>query len=126
LRAAKVTARVRAAGMKKIEVIIKPSTLDAVKAALEKAGINGLTTSEVKGLGSQKGRTELSRGSDYVIDFTPKLKLEIIVRDEQAGAVVSAILRKARIGVVGDGEICVISLEDVIRIRTDERGDAAI
>jgi len=112
--------------MKKIEVIIKPSTLDAVKAALEKAGINGLTTSEVKGLGPQKGLTELSRGSDYVIDFKPKLKLEMIVRDEHVGAVVSAILRKARIEGVSDSEICVMSVENAVRIRTHERGDAAI
>ena len=112
--------------MKKIEAIIKPFTLDAVRIALEKAGISGLTTSEVKGLARQKGRAEPSKGSDYSIEFKPKLKLEIIVRDEQADAVVSAILRKSRIGGAGDGEICVMSVEDVIRIRTDERGDAAI
>ena len=112
--------------MKRVEAIIKPFTLDAVRAELERVGISGLTTSEVKGFGRQKGRTELYRGSEYIIDFKPKVKLEVIVRDEQADAVVEAILRRARTGRIGDGKIYVSDILDVIRIRTDEHGEAAV
>jgi nitrogen regulatory protein P-II 1 len=112
--------------MKKVEAIIKPFTLDAVRAELERVGINGLTTYEVKGFGRQKGRTELYRGSEYIIDFKPKVKLEVIVRDEQADAVVEAIIRRARTGRIGDGKIYVSDVLDVIRIRTDEHGEAAV
>jgi nitrogen regulatory protein P-II 1 len=112
--------------MKKVEAIIKPFTLDAVRAELEQVGISGLTTYEVKGFGRQKGRTELYRGSEYIIDFKPKIKLEVIIRDEQADAVVEAIMRRARTGRIGDGKIYVSDILDVIRIRTDEHGEAAI
>jgi len=112
--------------MKKVEAIIKPFTIDAVKAELELAGVTGLTTYEVRGFGRQKGRTELYRGSEYIVDFKPKLKLEVIVRDEQTDAVVDAIQRKARTGRIGDGKIYVSEVSEVIRIRTDERGDIAI
>jgi nitrogen regulatory protein P-II 1 len=112
--------------MKQIEAIIKPFTIDAVKAELERAGISGLTTYEVKGFGRQKGKTELYRGSEYVIAFKPKLKLEVIVRDDQAQAVIDAIRRKARTGRIGDGKIYVTPVIDVVRIRTDERGDIAV
>jgi nitrogen regulatory protein P-II 1 len=114
------------ARMKKVEAIIKPFTLDAVRAELERVGISGLTTYEVKGFGRQKGRTELYRGSEYIIDFKPKVKLEVIVRDEQADAVVEAIIRRARTGRIGDGKIYVSDVLDVIRIRTDEHGEAAV
>ncbi|MFZ1887793.1 MAG: P-II family nitrogen regulator [Candidatus Binataceae bacterium] len=112
--------------MKKVEAIIKPFTIDAVKAELELAGVTGITTYEVRGFGRQKGRTELYRGSEYIVDFKPKLKLEVIVRDEQTDAVVDAIQRKARTGRIGDGKIYVSEVCEVIRIRTDERGDIAI
>lgn len=112
--------------MKKVEAIIKPFTLDAVRAELELVGISGLTTYEVKGFGRQKGRTELYRGSEYIIDFKPKIKLEVIVRDEQSDAVVEAIMRRARTGRIGDGKIYVSDILDVIRIRTDEHGEAAV
>ena len=112
--------------MKKVEAIIKPFTLDAVRAELEQVGISGLTTYEVKGFGRQKGRTELYRGSEYIIDFKPKIKLEVIIRDEQADAVVEAIIRRARTGRIGDGKIYVSDILDVIRIRTDEHGEAAV
>lgn len=112
--------------MKKIEAIIKPFTLEGVKEELQKAGITGMTAYEVKGFGRQKGHTELYRGSEYVVDFLPKLKLEIVVRDDQAATVVQAITRKAHTGKIGDGKIFVSDLSDVIRIRTDEHGNDAI
>ena len=112
--------------MKKIEAIIKPFTLDAVKEALSKAGINGLTAYEVKGFGRQKGHTEMYRGSEYVVDFLPKLKLEILVADAQADAVIDALMGAASTGKIGDGKIFVTELKDVIRIRTKEHGDSAI
>ena len=112
--------------MKKIEAIIKPFTLDAVKQELQSVGITGLTVYEVKGFGRQKGHTEMYRGSEYVIDFLPKLKLEVIVRDDQLTTVIDAITRKAHTGKIGDGKIFVSELQDVIRIRTKEHGDAAI
>ncbi len=112
--------------MKKIEAVIKPFKLDEVKEALQKAGIQGMTVSEVKGHGRQKGHTELYRGSEYVVDFLPKVKLEIIVDDAQAQAVVETIVKAAKTGKIGDGKIFVSSLEEVIRIRTGETGKSAI
>jgi len=112
--------------MKRIEAIIKPFTLDAVRAELEAVGITGLTTYEVKGFGRQKGRTELYRGAEYIIDFKPKIKIELVVHDDLADAVVQAILRRARTGRIGDGKIYVSPVVDVIRIRTHEHGEAAI
>jgi nitrogen regulatory protein P-II 1 len=112
--------------MKKIEAIIKPFTLDAVKEELQRVGITGLTAYEVKGFGRQKGHTEMYRGSEYVVDFLPKLKIEVVVRDDQLTPVIEAITRKAHTGKIGDGKIFVTDLQDVIRIRTNEHGDAAI
>ena len=112
--------------MKQIEAIIKPSQLDDVKQALAKLGTEGMTASEVKGFGRQKGHTELYRGAEYSIDFLPKIKIQILVSDEQAAQVVDAIARGARTGKIGDGKIFVTSVEEVIRIRTGERGAEAI
>jgi nitrogen regulatory protein P-II 1 len=112
--------------MKKIEAIIKPFKLDEVKEALASIGVQGLTTSEVKGFGRQKGHTELYRGAEYVVDFLPKVKLEIIVDDDMAATVVETIQRSARSGRIGDGKIFVLLLEEVVRIRTGERGPNAL
>jgi nitrogen regulatory protein P-II 1 len=112
--------------MKKIEAIIKPFTLDAVKQALQNIGISGLTVYEVKGFGRQKGHTEMYRGSEYVVDFLPKLKIELVVRSEQLQQALEAIIEKAHTGKIGDGKIFVTNLEDVIRIRTREHGDTAV
>ncbi len=112
--------------MKKIEAIIKPFKLDEVKEALSRAGIEGLTVSEVKGFGRQKGHTELYRGAEYVVDFLPKVKLEIAVDDGKVTEVVDAISNTARTGRIGDGKIFVLPLEEVVRIRTGERGGEAI
>jgi len=112
--------------MKKVEAIIKPFKLDEVKEALSSIGIQGLTVSEVKGFGRQKGHTELYRGAEYVVDFLPKVKLEIIVADESAPQVVETIERSARTGRIGDGKIFVMPMEEVIRIRTGERGANAL
>ena len=112
--------------MKKIEAIIKPFKLDEVKEALHDVGIQGLTVSEVKGFGRQKGHTELYRGAEYVVDFLPKIKLEIIVKAEDVSKVVEAIQNAAKTGRIGDGKIFVTSVEEVIRIRTGETGPNAI
>jgi nitrogen regulatory protein P-II 1 len=112
--------------MKKIEAIIKPFKLDEVKEALAKAGIQGLTVTEVKGFGRQKGHTELYRGAEYVVDFLPKVKIEMLVDDAQAPQVVETVMRAARTGKIGDGKIFVIPLDDVLRIRTGERGPDAL
>jgi nitrogen regulatory protein P-II 1 len=112
--------------MKKVEAIIKPFKLDEVKEALSSIGVQGLTVSEVKGFGRQKGHTELYRGAEYVVDFLPKVKLEIIVSDELAAQVVDTIERAARTGRIGDGKIFVMQMEEVVRIRTGERGSAAL
>jgi nitrogen regulatory protein P-II 1 len=112
--------------MKKIEAIIKPFKLDEVKEALSAIGIQGLTVSEVKGFGRQKGHTELYRGAEYVVDFLPKVKLEVIIRDEQVAEVIDAIEKAARTGRIGDGKIFVVPVEEVIRIRTGERGGNAV
>ncbi len=112
--------------MKKVEAIIKPFKLDEVKEGLSGIGIQGLTVSEVKGFGRQKGHTELYRGAEYVVDFLPKVKLEIIVPDERVAEVVEAIEKAAKTGRIGDGKIFVLPVEDIIRIRTGERGSDAI
>ena len=112
--------------MKKIEAIIKPFKLDEVKEALAREGIQGMTVSEVKGFGRQKGHTELYRGAEYVVDFLPKVKLEIVVDDDKVTAVVDAILNTARTGRIGDGKIFVLPIEEVVRIRTGERGSEAL
>ena len=112
--------------MKKIEAIIKPFKLDEVKEALSRAGVDGLTVSEVKGFGRQKGHTELYRGAEYVVDFLPKVKLEIVVDDSKVSEVVNAISNTAKTGRIGDGKIFVLPLEEVVRIRTGERGGDAI
>ena len=112
--------------MKKVEAIIKPFKLDEVKEALKDIGIQGLTVSEVKGFGRQKGHTELYRGAEYVVDFLPKIKLEVIVNDSEAAKVVETIQNTAKTGRIGDGKIFVSTVEDVIRIRTGETGANAI
>ena len=112
--------------MKKIEAIIKPFKLDEVKEALSKAGIEGMSVSEVKGFGRQKGHTELYRGAEYVVDFLPKMKIELLVNDVDAGRIVNVIESTARTGKIGDGKIFVLPVEDALRIRTGERGSNAI
>lgn len=112
--------------MKKIEAIIKPFKLEDVKEALKDIGVQGLTVTEVKGFGRQKGHTELYRGAEYVIDFLPKIKLEIIVAEDQVVKVVDAITESAKTGKIGDGKIFIFPMEEVIRIRTGERGEDAI
>ncbi len=112
--------------MKLVTAIIKPFKLDAVKEALTLVGVEGMTVTEVKGFGRQKGHTEIYRGSEYTVDFLPKIKLELVVSDELKDKVVAAIVNGAKTGKIGDGKVFVSSVEDVIRIRTDEHGDAAI
>src|SRR5262245_22027601 len=112
--------------MKKVEAIIKPFKLEEVKEALFKLGIQGLTGSEVKGFGRQKGHTELYRGAEYVVDFLPKVKLEVLIEDNKAGEVAEAIVTAARTGRIGDGKIFILPVDDAIRIRTGERGSQAI
>jgi nitrogen regulatory protein P-II 1 len=112
--------------MKKIEAIIKPFKLDEVKEALQELGVQGMTVQEVKGYGRQKGHTELYRGAEYVVDFLPKIKVEVVVSDDQLEAAIEAITAAARTGRIGDGKIFVSDLTDVVRIRTGERGRQAI
>ena len=112
--------------MKKIEAIIKPFKLDDVKDALHEAGVSGITVSEVKGFGRQKGHTELYRGAEYVVDFLPKVKVEVVVEDGLVDRVVEAIENAARTGRIGDGKIFVTAVEQAIRIRTGDRGSDAI
>jgi nitrogen regulatory protein P-II 1 len=112
--------------MKKIDVIIKPFKLDDVREALSAIGITGMTATEVKGFGRQKGHTELYRGAEYVVDFLPKLKLEVVISEEQLDACIDAITNAARTGKIGDGKIFVTSVEKVVRIRTGEEDAAAI
>jgi nitrogen regulatory protein P-II 1 len=112
--------------MKKIEAIVKPFKLDDVKDALQKAGVQGLTVSEVKGFGRQKGHTELYRGVEYTVDFLPKVKLEIVIDDAKVQGVVDAIATAAKTGKIGDGKVFVSALDEVIRIRTGESGKDAI
>jgi nitrogen regulatory protein P-II 1 len=112
--------------MKKIEAIIKPFKMEDVKEALTEMGIEGMTVSEVKGFGRQKGHTEIYRGSEYTVDFLPKVKFEIVVADDRVQKAVDTIVQAARTGKIGDGKVFVIPLEEAIRIRTEERGEAAI
>ena len=112
--------------MKKVEAIVKPFKLEDVKEALAEVGIHGLTVSEVKGFGRQKGHTESYRGAEYIVDFLPKMKIEVVVPDGLVTQVVEAIERSARTGRIGDGKIFVIPVEEAIRIRTGERGEGAI
>jgi len=112
--------------MKKIEAIIKPFKLDDVKEALHGIGVQGLTITEVKGFGRQKGHTELYRGAEYVVDFLPKIKLEVVVPADQVESVISAVSEAAGTGRIGDGKIFVMSLQEAIRIRTGERGASAV
>jgi nitrogen regulatory protein P-II 1 len=112
--------------MKKIEAVIKPFKLDEVKEALQELGVQGMTVLEAKGYGRQKGHTELYRGAEYVVDFLPKIKIEVIVQDDQLAGAIEAITAAARTGRIGDGKIFVSDLSDVIRIRTGESGAAAI
>ncbi len=112
--------------MKKVEAVIKPFKLDEVKDKLNEIGIKGITVSEVKGFGRQKGHTELYRGAEYVVDFLPKIKLEIIIADNQLDDVVDSIMKSAQTGRIGDGKIFVTDLVDTIRIRTGERGEEAV
>jgi nitrogen regulatory protein P-II 1 len=112
--------------MKKIEAIIKPFKLTEVKDALNELGVQGLTVSEVKGFGRQKGHTEIYRGSEYTVDFLPKIKIETVVADNIKDAAVLAIIKAAKTGKIGDGKIFVSTLEEVVRIRTEERGESAV
>jgi len=112
--------------MKKVEAIIKPFKLDEVKESLNAIGVRGLTVSEVKGFGRQKGHTELYRGAEYVVDFLPKVKLEIIVSEDLVSSVVETIEKSARTGRIGDGKIFVTAVDEVVRIRTGERGEDAV
>jgi nitrogen regulatory protein PII len=112
--------------MKKIEAIIKPFKLEEVKDALAEVGIEGMTVIEVKGFGRQKGHTEIYRGSEYTVDFLPKLKLELVVADPQLDEAVNAIIKSAKTGKIGDGKVFVSKVEEAIRIRTEEKGEAAV
>ena len=112
--------------MKKIEAIIKPFKLDEVREALSEVGITGLTVTEVKGFGRQKGHTELYRGAEYVVDFLPKVKIEVAIADDQLDSVIDAITKAANTGKIGDGKIFVVNLEQAIRIRTGETGTDAV
>ncbi len=112
--------------MKKIEAIIKPFKLEEVKDALAEVGIEGMTVTEVKGFGRQKGHTEIYRGSEYTVDFLPKVKLEIVLADEVLDKAVAAIVKAAKTGKIGDGKVFVIGVEQAVRIRTDEIGDKAL
>ena len=112
--------------MKFIVAIIKPFKLEEVKEALSLLGIQGMTVTEVKGFGRQKGHTEIYRGSEYTVDFLPKVKIEVVVADDLVGRVVESIVKAAKTGKIGDGKVFVVPLEEVVRIRTDEHGEAAL
>jgi nitrogen regulatory protein PII len=112
--------------MKKIEAIIKPFKLEDVKEALSGLGVEGMTVSEVKGFGRQKGHTEIYRGSEYTVDFLPKIKIEVVLADSQVPPAVDAIVKAARTGKIGDGKVFVSAIENAIRIRTEETGEAAV
>ena len=112
--------------MKKIEAIIKPFKLEEVKDALSELGIEGMTVSEVKGFGRQKGHTEIYRGSEYTVDFLPKVKFEIVLTDDRVQKAVDIIVQSAKTGKIGDGKVFVLPIEEAVRIRTEEHGDAAI
>lgn len=112
--------------MKKIEAIIKPFKLEEVKDALSEVGVVGMTVSEVKGFGRQKGHTEIYRGSEYTVDFLPKIKIEVVVADSLAESAVGAIVKSAKTGKIGDGKVFIVPVEDAVRIRTDEHGEKAV
>ncbi|ATC62604.1 transcriptional regulator [Nibricoccus aquaticus] len=112
--------------MKLIIAVIKPFKLEEVKTALSEIGVEGMTVTEVKGFGRQKGHTEIYRGSEYTVDFLPKVKLEIVVADDLVPKTIDAIVKAAKTGKIGDGKVFVVPIEEAIRIRTDERGDAAV
>jgi nitrogen regulatory protein P-II 1 len=112
--------------MKKVEAIIKPFKLNEVKDALHEIGVQGMNVSEVKGFGRQKGHTEIYRGSEYTVDFLPKVKLEIVLPDGMVAQVVDVIVKSAKTGKIGDGKVFVSNVEEVVRIRTDERGEKAV
>ncbi len=112
--------------MKLIIAIIKPFKLEEVKQGLAGVGVEGMTVTEVKGFGRQKGHTEIYRGSEYTVDFLPKVKIEIVVADEVAGKAVDAIVKAAKTGKIGDGKVFVVPIDEAVRIRTDERGEAAV
>jgi nitrogen regulatory protein P-II 1 len=112
--------------MKKIEAIIKPFKLEDVKEALAEVGIEGMTVTEVKGFGRQKGHTEIYRGSEYTVDFLPKIKVELVVADDRSGAAAEAIVKAARTGKIGDGKVFVSAVEEAVRIRTEEKGESAL
>jgi nitrogen regulatory protein PII len=112
--------------MKKIEAIIKPFKLEEVKDALAEVGVEGMTVSEVKGFGRQKGHTEIYRGSEYTVDFLPKIKLEVVLPDNLVDVATQAILKAAKTGKIGDGKIFIAPVEDAVRIRTEEKGDKAV
>src|SRR5712664_3689945 len=112
--------------MKKIEAIIKPFKLEEVKDALGEIGVEGMTVSEVKGFGRQKGHTEIYRGSEYTVDFLPKIKLELVLPDNRVEAAVAVIVKSAKTGKIGDGKVFVSAVEQAVRIRTEEKGDAAV
>ncbi len=112
--------------MKKIEAIIKPFKLEEVKDALGEIGIEGMTVTEVKGFGRQKGHTEIYRGSEYTVDFLPKIKIELVLADEKLDEAVAAVVKAAKTGKIGDGKVFVSSVEEAVRIRTDEKGTAAV
>jgi nitrogen regulatory protein P-II 1 len=112
--------------MKLIIAIIKPFKLEEVKAALAEVGVEGMTVTEVKGFGRQKGHTEIYRGSEYTVDFLPKVKVEVAVSDDAAAKAINAIVSSAKTGKIGDGKVFVLPLEQVVRIRTDERGESAV
>ncbi len=112
--------------MKMLMCVVRPNALDAIKEALSKLGIQGITVSEVKGFGRQKGHKEIYRGAEYVVDFTPKIKVEVVVKDDLTEQCVDAVCGAARTGQIGDGKIFMLSVDEVVRIRTGETGDAAI
>jgi nitrogen regulatory protein P-II 1 len=112
--------------MKKIEAIVKPFKMEDVKQALAEIGVEGMTVSEVKGFGRQKGHTEIYRGSEYTVDFLPKVKFEIVIADDRVQKAVDAIVAAAKTGKIGDGKVFVMPMEDAVRIRTEERGESAI
>ncbi|HZR67904.1 MAG TPA: P-II family nitrogen regulator [Burkholderiales bacterium] len=112
--------------MKKIEAVVKPFKLDEVREALAEVGVTGLTVTEVKGFGRQKGHTELYRGAEYVVDFLPKVKIEVVVTDKMLDSAIEAIIKSARTGKIGDGKIFVTAVEQVVRIRTGETDEAAV
>lgn len=112
--------------MKKIEAIIKPFKLEDVKEALASLGVEGMTVTEVKGFGRQKGHTEIYRGSEYTVDFLPKIKIEVVLSDAQANAAVEAIIKAAKTGKIGDGKVFVSAIENAVRIRTEETGEQAV